>query len=156
MSVNEKMKAIADAIRGKTGGTDSLTLDQMAAAIAGIETGGGGSMESGELTTTSANYYRFTIPVSSKKTRILVCPKSIDDVFAVDQTDRSRIAIAIDGDLFAHGSLGKSDATRIVGSLYWNRNGSADAGGAVFNNDSIVITIAYSPWALGNYYWYAW
>lgn len=42
MSVNEKMTAIADAIRDKTGKTDTLTLDQMATEIAGIETGGGG------------------------------------------------------------------------------------------------------------------
>ena len=41
MSVNEKMTAIADAIRAKTGGTSSLTLDGMADAIAGIQTGGG-------------------------------------------------------------------------------------------------------------------
>ena len=33
MSVNEKMTAIADAIREKTGGTDALTLDKMAEAI---------------------------------------------------------------------------------------------------------------------------
>lgn len=33
MSVNEKMTAIADAIRAKTGGTQKLTLDQMAEAI---------------------------------------------------------------------------------------------------------------------------
>ena len=32
-SVNEKMTAIADAIRDKTGGTDALTLDDMAEAI---------------------------------------------------------------------------------------------------------------------------
>ena len=43
MSVNSKMTAIADAIRGKTGGTDPLTLDQMATEIAGIEAGGGAS-----------------------------------------------------------------------------------------------------------------
>lgn len=42
MSVHEKMTAIANAIREKTGGTDALTLDQMATEIAGIETGGGG------------------------------------------------------------------------------------------------------------------
>ena len=36
MSVNEKMTAIANAIRTKTGGTQALTLDDMAAAIAGI------------------------------------------------------------------------------------------------------------------------
>lgn len=41
MSVNSKMTAIADAIRAKTGGTDALTLDGMAEAVAGIETGGG-------------------------------------------------------------------------------------------------------------------
>ena len=39
MSVNEKMTAIADAIRTKTGGTDSLTLDGMAEAINGLEIG---------------------------------------------------------------------------------------------------------------------
>lgn len=44
MSVNSKMTAIADAIRGKTGGTNPLTLDQMATAIAGITAGGGDEM----------------------------------------------------------------------------------------------------------------
>ena len=36
------LTGIADAIRGKTGNTDKLTLDEMAAAIAGISVGGGG------------------------------------------------------------------------------------------------------------------
>ena len=39
MSVNSKMTAIADAIRSKTGETGSLTLDEMADAIDGIEIG---------------------------------------------------------------------------------------------------------------------
>ncbi len=42
MALTDKLTAIGDAIRGKTGSTDLLTLDGMAAAIAGIETGGGG------------------------------------------------------------------------------------------------------------------
>lgn len=42
MSVNQKMTAIANAIRAKTGGTDPLTLDDMPLAITEIETGGGG------------------------------------------------------------------------------------------------------------------
>ena len=42
MSVVSKLTAIADAIRAKTGGTTEMTLDQMAAAISGIQTGGGG------------------------------------------------------------------------------------------------------------------
>lgn len=33
MSVNEKMTAIADAIRSKTGGTEALTLDDMASGV---------------------------------------------------------------------------------------------------------------------------
>lgn len=44
MSVFDKMTAIADAIRGKTGGTAALTLDQMATAIAGLEAGEGVSL----------------------------------------------------------------------------------------------------------------
>ena len=42
MSVNEKMTAIADAIRGKTGKAEKLTLDQMPLEISSIVSGGGG------------------------------------------------------------------------------------------------------------------
>lgn len=42
MALTDKLTAIADAIRSKTGGTASLTLDAMAQAIAAIEAGGGG------------------------------------------------------------------------------------------------------------------
>lgn len=41
MALTEKLKAIADAIRGKTGKTDGLTLDQMPTEIEGIQSGGG-------------------------------------------------------------------------------------------------------------------
>ena len=42
MALTDKLKAIADAIRGKTGKTDGLTLDQMPTEIEGIHSGGGG------------------------------------------------------------------------------------------------------------------
>ena len=42
MALTDKLSAIADAIRGKTGGTEKLTLAEMPLAIAGIEAGGGG------------------------------------------------------------------------------------------------------------------
>lgn len=42
--LTDKLTNIADAIREKTGGTDALTLDGMAAAIAGISAGGGGGV----------------------------------------------------------------------------------------------------------------
>lgn len=46
-TVAEKMTAIADAIRAKTGGTEPLTLDGMATAIAGISGGGDGDILKG-------------------------------------------------------------------------------------------------------------
>lgn len=41
MALTNKLTAIGDAIRGKTGGTELLTLDGMVTAINGISTGGG-------------------------------------------------------------------------------------------------------------------
>lgn len=40
MALTDKLTVIADAVRGKTGDTALLTLDGMAAAIAGISSGG--------------------------------------------------------------------------------------------------------------------
>ena len=41
MALTEKLSAIGDAIRAKTGGTELLTLDEMPDEIAAIQTGGG-------------------------------------------------------------------------------------------------------------------
>ena len=41
MALTDKLTAIADAIRAKTGDTAKMTLDGMVEAIAGIEAGGG-------------------------------------------------------------------------------------------------------------------
>ena len=40
MALTDKLTAIGDAIRGKTGKTEGLTLDQMATEISGIQAGG--------------------------------------------------------------------------------------------------------------------
>lgn len=50
-----KLTAIADAIRGKTGGTDEITLDAMPTEIAAIETGG----ESVAFPTVTIKFYNF-------------------------------------------------------------------------------------------------
>ena len=44
MALTDKLTDIADAIRGKTGKTDKLSLDQMPLEIAGIVSGGGGGL----------------------------------------------------------------------------------------------------------------
>lgn len=61
MALIDKLTNIADAIREKTGGTDPLTLDAMAEAIAGIEAGSGGSFvfeEKGTITHTLSGYWK--------------------------------------------------------------------------------------------------
>ncbi|MDO4614644.1 MAG: leucine-rich repeat protein, partial [Lachnospiraceae bacterium] len=45
MALIDKLTAIADAIRAKTGKSDKLTLDQMATEIESIESGGGSASE---------------------------------------------------------------------------------------------------------------
>lgn len=59
MALTDKLTAIADAIRGKTGKTDGLTLDAMPGEIAGIQTGGGGEHEQcdGVIMRTATSYY---------------------------------------------------------------------------------------------------
>lgn len=55
MALTDKLTAIADAIRAKTGETGGLTLEQMPSAIASIETGGGGGSVDGYCTVTFMN-----------------------------------------------------------------------------------------------------
>lgn len=52
MSVKEKMTAIADAIRTKTGRSDTLTLDEMAEAIGSISSSG---IDTTDATATAAD-----------------------------------------------------------------------------------------------------
>lgn len=58
MALTDKLTAIADAIRAKTGKSDSLTLDQMPTEIANI-TGGGGS-------SADVRYVTFTNPATGE------------------------------------------------------------------------------------------
>ena len=46
MAIIDKLKAIANAIRSKTGKTEMLSLDEMPSEIEGIETGGGREIDS--------------------------------------------------------------------------------------------------------------
>ena len=144
MALTDKLTAIADAIRGKTGGTDALTLDAMAAAISALETGGsGGSMESGELTTTSANYYRFTIPVSSKKTHVVIYPKGFED--ETHNSGRISYWLVVEG-------WGQIEI-RKGGGIYMRPSTDMST---TFNDTSIAFDGGKAPYNIGEYYWYAW
>ena len=50
MALTNKLTAIADAIRTKTGKTDSMTLEQMATEISNISVGTGEGGSTGEVT----------------------------------------------------------------------------------------------------------
>lgn len=96
MSVNEKMTAIADAIRAKTGGTDLLTLDGMAAAISAIQAGGGDIwIQSGEIVRvedTAINYGFGGIPVDDSKGKpdiLLFFLKTETSIKTKDYADKS-------------------------------------------------------------------
>lgn len=65
MALTNKLSAIGDAIREKTGKTELLTLDQMPVEIAGIETGGGGSVEIDPIVLTGNCSYFGSGPLSS-------------------------------------------------------------------------------------------
>lgn len=45
MAITDKLAAVADAIRGKTGKAEKMTLDQMPGEIEGIQAGGGGDLK---------------------------------------------------------------------------------------------------------------
>lgn len=67
MALIDKLKAIANAIRAKTGKSDSLTLDQMPTEIASIETGSSGGGEVNTITgsfspSASSGTYQVEIP----------------------------------------------------------------------------------------------
>lgn len=59
MALTDKLSAIGNAIRSKTGGTELLTLDQMPTEIANIQTGGGGDIPEEALIITGDCSYRF-------------------------------------------------------------------------------------------------
>lgn len=59
MALTDKLTAIGNAIRGKTGGTDLLTLDGMVTAINGISTGGGTTLPEEAFNITGDCSYRF-------------------------------------------------------------------------------------------------
>ena len=64
MALTDKLKAIANAIRGKTGETAEMTLDEMATAIEGISAGAETKMATVTLTNTAQAMTGITISSS--------------------------------------------------------------------------------------------
>ena len=142
MALTEKLTGIADAIRGKTGKSEALTLDQMATEITGIETGGG-NMESGEFVGAQGS---LNIPVSSKKTHLMMYPKNVAD----ENGNANRISY-----LFAN------EANYQITLCHGGSNTALKRGENVAVNFTDT-NITFSFWSTGipcntiPFYWFAW
>ena len=69
MALTDKLSAIGNAIRAKTGGTELLTLDAMPNEIASIQTGGGGGIQVEPIVLTGSQEYGCAGIISSTYTK---------------------------------------------------------------------------------------
>ena len=146
----------ADAVTGESSATLAGAVD---ALIAGFGAGGGstgGSLESGELTTTSANYYGFTIPVTSKKSYFVICPKNMaNHITNPNKGGRTIFVFGIDGDTSI-----KAYWQKVPSDVYSDGTARAHVEQTtqdiVFSDESIQVSGFYAPFEITEYYWFAW
>lgn len=104
MALTNKLTAIADAIRGKTGKTEEMTLDQMATEIAGIVAGGGGisptitvetviAAASGTTGDVVHNYVKTLFPTLDSAEPFLFKVLIVKDVETAKQTNNGFLGI---------------------------------------------------------------
>lgn len=154
MALIEKLTAIADAIRGKTGGTEGMTLEAMVSAIEGIEAGGGGGLPAGitEIQTgswtqaTNDSSGSFTIPHGCSRTPRFIIVNSDYATSGASVSNSVQLVAATygdDGNISGSGQLaGGSSGTG--GNLTWD------------NVNMTFFNYTARRWRQGNTYtWYA-
>ena len=77
----ESLSAIADAIRKKTGGTDALTLDGMAAAVADVYAAG--------KETAKARYFSEAVTLAERQTYIDLPIRFVPDILSISTTQNT-------------------------------------------------------------------
>ena len=141
-SVKGKIQGLIDSANAATGNTDADLSTAVGALVAGFGQGGGSSMESGELTIT--DYYKIAIPVSSKKTHVVIYPKTFED--EEHNTGRNSYILSVEG--YAQIEIRKGGFTCMIAAQDVN---------TVFGETEITFNGgSYAPYNLGEYYWFAW
>lgn len=134
MALTDKLTAIADAVRAKTGGTALLTLDEIVAAIGGIS-GGSETVDIAEIATGTFSVARpvqsYTIQHGMKNTPLFAV---LFPLYWYDTLDNNSVFKASFGAPF---NSGVSLARRSIGSNTYATYGS---GGNIDGNFSTEIT----------------
>ena len=162
MALTNKLVAIADAIRGKTGKTDTLTLDQMPTEIAGIQAGGG--METGELIFTKyhASNDWLVIPVSAKYTHLVIIPKTMS-TFLTGLVGKKYQYMCYAEERYGYIGASVNNPTtetgqRGIGASYWQDETQTTCG-AVFTDSTITLKHdIYAGFGYSGFeaVWFAW
>ena len=150
MALTDKLTAIADAIRSKTGGTDTMTLEKMAVEIAAIEIDGGGfTIQSGSFTP-AENLFAYEIKLTSP-VQNFVYQKEAKELSAGVRTN---VAFALIEGLYGFGLSTNAAGTALAGvhNAYEN--------GIKISDDGLTITldrlISGSQFVTEQYTWVAW
>lgn len=143
MALIDKLTAIADAIRGKTGKTEEMTLEQMVMEIAGIETGGGGSFGENTTVPNFLNLFyalekgtgvtgEFTVPSFLPNTETLIFDSGLEEIHGIFYVDADYAYTATSPapeygawGLYMTGATGKSDVVKLCGLSGCNGEGYA-------------------------------
>lgn len=140
-SVKGKIQGLIDSANAATGNADADLSAAVGSLIAGFGQGGGSGMESGEMTVTA--YYRIVIPVSSKKTHVVIYPKTFED----ETHHTGRISYILSVEDYAQIEIRKG------GSTYMR---AAQDVNTVFGETEITFNGGEAPYNMGEYYWFAW
>lgn len=163
MALTDKLTAIADAIRGKTGKSDSMTLDQMPTEIAGIQAGGGGgtggingikfvdeditveeststavtyTIDGVQIPTLAENPNKWSTYTGSEVFLVFITPKEVTGEYtASDKASSSAMFM-----LYVHTNYGKTIAS--VGGICGGQSGNLRVGWSGFCDAGINATSA--------------
>lgn len=147
MALTDKLTAIADATREKTGESDKLTLDAIAEAIRALETGGGGDIWGGKIMTGS-----FVLAEETTSTYTVVTKSDLiaNGVLSEESNYRELGAVVIRKPTSELQAFSNYKYCWVGGLAFPSYVTSGGGGGSVISVTSCVDKSGYSSVALGN------